>query len=96
MVTLQKCHFLWVSTPWKEHISLKVSASNVLFSYIWNLISVLFRLYLVKFDLNPELLLPIDFNVATNKRSVAAREIKNYYFKWFPVSLSTMQLMRVF
>ena len=59
------------------------------------LLVVLFRLYLVQYDLNPEKLLPADMNVDSSKAAAAAKKLKSYYFGWIPVSLSNMELMRV-
>jgi hypothetical protein len=56
---------------------------------------LLFRLYLVQYDLNPVKLLPIDMNVDSSVASAAAKKLKSYYFGWIPVSMSNMELMRV-
>lgn len=64
------------------------------FKYFLNFVLVLFRLYLVKYDLDNKQLLP-DFNVDSGKASAAAKELKSQYFGWLPVSLSNMELMRV-
>ncbi|KAH0819979.1 hypothetical protein GEV33_002811 [Tenebrio molitor] len=55
---------------------------------------LLFRLYLVQYDLNPVKLLPIDMNVDSSVASAAAKKLKSYYFGWIPVSMSNMELMR--
>ncbi|XP_044756103.1 juvenile hormone esterase-like [Coccinella septempunctata] len=60
----------------------------------WTQVSSLFRVYLVKFDLTPSYLVPIDMNIVDpDVKNSVGKKIKYQYFGLMPVSLSTKDLM---
>lgn len=56
----------------------------------------LFRVYLVKYDLDPSYLVPVDMNIVDpGVKNKVGRKIKYRYFGLMPISLSSNDLMQV-